>query len=113
TDQFQRLRDGDRFWYQRVFSGRTLSDLESTTLADVIKRNTTITNLQSNVFFMNASVSGQVFLDANHNGRQDRTETALAGITVQLLNDEGTIVDTAVTGRDGRYRFSSFSETGN
>lgn len=112
ADQFQRLRDGDRFWYQRVFAGRTLSDLESTTLADVIKRNTTITNLQSNVFFMDAAVSGQVFLDANHNGRQDRTETGLAGITVQLLDDEGEIIDTAVTGRDGRYRFSSFNETG-
>jgi hypothetical protein len=112
ADQFQRLRDGDRFWYQRVFSGRTLADLESTTLADVIQRNTTITNLQSNVFFMNASISGQVFLDSNHNGRQDRFENALAGITVQLLDDEGTVMDTAVTARDGRYRFSSFNETG-
>lgn len=112
ADQFQRLRDGDRFWYHRVFSGQTLANLEQTTLADVIRRNTTITNLQSNVFFMNASISGQVFLDSNHNGRQDRFENALAGITVQLLDDEGTVMNTAVTGRDGRYHFSSFGETG-
>ena len=52
ADQFQRLRDGDRFWYQRQFSGTTLASLEQTTLAKVIERNTTITNLQSNVFFM-------------------------------------------------------------
>jgi hypothetical protein len=112
ADQFQRLRDGDRFWYQRQFSGRTLADLESTTLSDIIQRNTTIRNLQSNVFFMNAEINGQVFADINGNGRQDRLDSPLAGITVQLLNDEGIIMDTAVTGRDGRYRFRSFNETG-
>ena len=112
ADQFQRLRDGDRFWYQRQFSGRTLADLENTSLSDIIKRNTTITNLQGNVFFMNAEINGQVFVDVNGNGRQDRFDNGLAGVTVQLLNDEGTIVDTAVTGRDGRYRFRSFDETG-
>src|SRR5262249_39957365 len=50
ADQFQRLRDGDRFWYQRQFSGRTLADLENTTLSDIIQRNTTTKNLQGNVF---------------------------------------------------------------
>jgi hypothetical protein len=112
ADQFQRLRDGDRFWYQRLFSGRTLTDLENTTLSDVIQRNTTIKNLQSNVFFMNAEINGQVFVDINGNGRQDRFDNPLAGVTVQLIDDEGTIMDTAVTGRDGRYRFRSFDETG-
>jgi hypothetical protein len=81
-------------------------------LSDIIKRNTTITNLQGNVFFMNAQINGQVFVDANGNGRQDRFETGLAGVTVQLLSGEGTVMSTAVTGRDGRYRFKSFEETG-
>lgn len=51
-DQFTRLRDGDRFWYQRVFSDTELAELESTTLRDVIVRNTKIKvdELQSNVF---------------------------------------------------------------
>jgi hypothetical protein len=62
--------------------------------------------------FMNAEINGQVFVDVNGNGRQDRFDNALAGVTVQLINDEGTIMDTAVTGRDGRYRFRSFDETG-
>lgn len=39
-DQFQRLRDGDRFWYQNVFSGEDLATLESTTLGAIIRRNT-------------------------------------------------------------------------
>ncbi len=51
ADQFIRLRDGDRFWYQRNFSGKQLAALESTRLSDVIRRNTTITKLQDNVFF--------------------------------------------------------------
>ena len=41
-DQFQRLRDGDRFWYERVFTGAALADLEDTTLAHIIRRNTGI-----------------------------------------------------------------------
>ncbi len=113
ADQFQRLRDGDRFWYQRQFSGKTLSDLEQTTLSGVIQRNTTTKNLQGNVFFMNAEVNGRIFMDLNGNGRQDRFEQGIAGVRVQLINDEGTVVDTTFTGRDGGYRFTSFNETGN
>ena len=51
VDQFERIRDGDRFWYQNVFEGRQLEDLERTTLADVITRNTDIEGLQNHVFF--------------------------------------------------------------
>ncbi|MGF1580591.1 MAG: peroxidase family protein [Gemmataceae bacterium] len=51
VDQFERLRDGDRYWYQNVFEGDMLDQLENTTLADVIMRNTEITNLQANVFY--------------------------------------------------------------
>lgn len=50
VDQFQRIRDGDRFWYQNVFSGRQLAEIENTSLADVIMRNTDITSLEGNVF---------------------------------------------------------------
>ncbi|MCH8829328.1 MAG: hypothetical protein IID45_07095, partial [Planctomycetes bacterium] len=57
TDQFERLRDGDRFWYQIVFSGSMLAQLESTTLADIIHRNTGIVNLQDNVF-VDADIQG-------------------------------------------------------
>lgn len=53
STQFERLRDGDRLWYQRMFKGKTLSDLERTRLSDVIKRNTQITNIQKNVFVLN------------------------------------------------------------
>ncbi len=40
--QFERLRDGDRFWYQNVYRGVELQMLENTTLADIIRLNTRI-----------------------------------------------------------------------
>ena len=52
-DQFTRLRDGDRFWYQTVYSGEELAEIESTTLKDIIVRNTKVhsSQIQANVFY--------------------------------------------------------------
>lgn len=51
-DQFTALRDGDRFWYQNTFSGQELREIDSTTLADVIERNTDLTSIQDNAFYV-------------------------------------------------------------
>jgi hypothetical protein len=52
-DQFERLRDGDRFWYENNFWGNDLRKIKKTTLAKVIKRNTNVGNeLQKNVFIV-------------------------------------------------------------
>ncbi|MGY8771236.1 MAG: peroxidase family protein [Pirellulales bacterium] len=51
VDQFERLRDGDRFWYQNTFSGEQLQRIDNTSLADIIKRNSNVSNIQDNVFF--------------------------------------------------------------
>lgn len=51
VDQFTRLRDGDRYWYQNLFDGDLIQQIESSTLADVIERNSGVENLQQNVFF--------------------------------------------------------------
>ena len=40
--QFEALRDGDRFWYEREFRGAELAAIRATTLADIIRRNTDI-----------------------------------------------------------------------
>jgi hypothetical protein len=50
TNQFEALRDGDRFWYENQFSGQQLKDLNKLTLSDVIQRNTTIKDVQDNAF---------------------------------------------------------------
>ncbi|MFO0845260.1 MAG: peroxidase family protein [Gemmataceae bacterium] len=112
ADQFERLRDGDRFWYQRAFSGTQLAALERTTLSDVIERNSGVRGLQDNVFFFKAQVQGLVFADPNGNGRLDRGEAGLGGVRVELLNDEGEVIASALTDRVGRYSFDQFGETG-
>jgi hypothetical protein len=112
ADQFERLRDGDRFWYQRAFSGSELFRLERTTLADIIERNTGVEGLQDNVFFFRAQVNGQVFFDRNGDGDRDRDEFAVPGVRVELLNEEGEVIASTRTDRSGRYRFTQFGETG-
>lgn len=48
--QFERLRDGDRFWYERL-PDELLRDVADTRLADIIRRNTNIENeIPDNVF---------------------------------------------------------------
>jgi peroxidase len=50
-DQYERLRDADKNWYQIRFSGNKLRKLEQTTLAKIIRRNTPIAGeIQDNVF---------------------------------------------------------------
>jgi hypothetical protein len=51
VDQFERLRDGDRYWYEHVFSPAAVAEIEATRLSDVIRRNTTIGDeIQAEVF---------------------------------------------------------------
>jgi len=51
TDQFIRLRDGDRFWYQSYLPEEMRRIVEQQTLATIIRRNTNIGDeLQDNVF---------------------------------------------------------------
>lgn len=50
-DQFERIRDGDRFWYQRYLPPALLDIVTNQTLAKIIRRNTTIgAELQDDVF---------------------------------------------------------------
>ncbi|MCG8652022.1 MAG: dockerin type I domain-containing protein [Pirellulales bacterium] len=50
-EQFTALRDGDRFWYQNLFRGSELREIERTRLSDVIERNTDLTSIQNHAFF--------------------------------------------------------------
>lgn len=128
ADQFERLRDGDRFYYENTFSGSELREIENTTLADVIERNTNNESLQSNVFFFTPTIAGTVTSDQvvaqqatnqNRNNRRsgrpsdnETTNVAMEGMEMELLDSDGNVVDTAVTDSDGRYEFDSFDRTG-
>ena len=62
VDQFTRLRDGDRFWYENSLSDNLVRDIQNTTMADIIRLNTHLTKLQADVFFYNESTT--VIVDA-------------------------------------------------
>jgi len=71
SDQFERLRDGDRFWYEVAFSDTDLEELQTTSLADIIRRNTPIgSDIQENVFL--APGHGPCGVEDTGNGRRRR-----------------------------------------
>ena len=62
-DQFERSRDGDRFWYENRFSGAELSDLNNLKLSDIIKRTTGVENIQDNAFIASNNINASAEAD--------------------------------------------------
>ena len=59
SDQFADLRDGDRLYFENQgFSRHTLDEIKSTTLADIIERNTDTTAMQADAFVSTERHSG-------------------------------------------------------
>jgi hypothetical protein len=111
VNQFTRLRDGDRFFYlNQRWNPEELSILgQGNTLTKVIEHNTGLTNLQTNVFFFKASISGTVSYGVSAAGHRGWSVQGLAGATVQLEDDSGNVIATTVTDARGRYRFDNFN----
>jgi peroxidase len=58
-DQFTALRDGDRFYFEnQKFDSQTLKEIKSTTLSDLILRDTDTTAMQSDAFVATERHSG-------------------------------------------------------
>lgn len=107
TDQFTRLRDGDAFWYQRTFSGPLLQMLQQATLADIIRRDSGITNLQPNVFFFRAQVTGTIFADSNGDHLAQTVERHIAGMKVDLVDrTSGDVVASTTSDSRGNFLFT-------
>lgn len=52
-------------------------------------------------------IGNRVWLDTNKDGVQGADETPIAGVSVELVNDQGTVIATAVTDSNGHYYFSN------
>jgi len=105
VDQFSRLRDGDRFWYQNALPAKAVQDVQRTSLADIVRRNTQLTNLQPDVFFFRTSIGGTVFADGNRDGVRQSREVGVAGTTVTLVTAAGATVATTRSDARGDYSF--------
>ncbi|MFU7561547.1 peroxidase family protein [Roseiconus sp. JC912] len=103
ADQFRRLREGDRSYYENVFSRSDIRMIERTTLADIIERNTDVTGLQTNVFFFRSELSGTV---------SSQSDSLREGLQVILLDSQGEFIADVQTDASGVYRFDSFPSTG-
>jgi peroxidase len=112
ADQFYRVRAGDRFWYENSLSAEKLALVRGTSMADIIAKNTTLRNLQDNVFVMRASISGTVFVDSNRDGDLDRRERGQSGLAVELLNSDGEVISVQTTDKSGRYQFANIEQIG-
>ncbi|MFL6236334.1 MAG: SdrD B-like domain-containing protein, partial [Thermoanaerobaculia bacterium] len=55
------------------------------------------------------SVGDRVWLDSNANGVQDAGENGINGVTVQLVNSDGTVIATTTTSGDGDYAFNNLA----
>ena len=105
VDQFTRLRDGDRYWYQNALPATAVRAVQKNSLVDVIRRNTQLTNLQPDVFFFRTSIGGNVFSDGNRDGLRQSKEGGVAGTKVTLVTAAGAIVATTRSDVRGNYSF--------
>ncbi|MEM8680263.1 MAG: SdrD B-like domain-containing protein, partial [Planctomycetota bacterium] len=55
--------------------------------------------------FPPATLKGTVYHDANGSGQQDRGENGIAGVVVQLIDEQGRVVAEATTDEEGCYEF--------
>ncbi len=118
ADQFQRTRDGDRFFYKNVLTDSEVESIERSTLADLIERNTSVDGLQENVFFMQVELRGRVILASSippNTMLSDLREEKIRGVSgmaIELIDASGKLVDSTVSDQHGNYRFRALSETG-
>ena len=82
-----------------------MREIQCTSLSDIIRRNTAVTNLQGDVFFFRTAVGGNVFADLNHDGRRQAPEVGLAGASVAIVNAAGVTVASTTTDARGNYVF--------
>ena len=88
VDQFTRIRDGDRFWYEERFEGEQLEELQNTKLADIILANTEIEAIQDQAMLAYNRIGGTHGND-NMTGTWSR-DLMLGGEGRDTLKGEGS-----------------------
>ena len=109
SDQFERVRDGDRFWYQNQLSESAAFAIHQTTLADIIRRNSSIQNIQDDVFLMWGAIEGELYAGSDD---RDSLGFPLEGVLLELYDSDGNLVATTHSDDGGAYRFDQIIAVG-
>jgi peroxidase len=106
-EQFARLRDSDSFWFERptksggFFTSQEIAEIKQTTLADIIKLNTEISNVPNNALLITSEsnpVADDVINVSGFSGEATVTLTREAGLNnsvgFYVVSDrQGTVID--------------------
>ncbi|NBC31354.1 MAG: peroxidase [Alphaproteobacteria bacterium] len=85
ADQFTRLRDGDRLWAEGRLDEALLAEIESTSLADIIRRNTEVADIQDDVFLAYNRVA-----DVNGDGM---TVAGMRARDLMIAHPDGSVME--------------------
>ncbi len=106
--QFQALREGDRFYYENdpLLSASEKNEIANTTFRDVMMRNTNLTFMQSNVFeamphdsiCVTSASALPIFGDIH-----TFTGTPVEGVDIELSNTAESTLETATSDQSGMY----------
>ena len=115
---FEKLPAGD--YTVKVVKDGALTDLDQTEDPDSTKDSASgvisLSNdhrTQTDVNFgyiANNSINGTIYRDGDRDGRKGDTEGRYSGVTVQLLDENGTVIATTTTDKDGTYSFEHLSD---
>ena len=56
-------------------------------------------------YIANNSINGTIYRDGDRDGQKGDTEGRYSGVTVQLLDNDGKVIATTTTDKDGKYSF--------
>jgi peroxidase len=104
-DQFERTRDGDRYyWLNQSYNSLENSLLnQGLGLAQLIALNSTASNLQQDVFKFTSSIEGTLWFGSRNSGY------VVVNAAVYLEDTSGTILATTTSDGNGSYFFNSLS----
>lgn len=108
TSQFDALQDGDRFYYLDRLDGAHLkSEINSQSFADIIMRNTGLTNLPDKVFEVDVddAPTGEVLIS-------DASPTEGQTLTASNTLDDADVPDAPAGGLPVTYQWRSSSNNG-
>ena len=107
AEQFESLRDGDRFWYQNQgFDAKTLLQIQNTSLSDIIDRDTNTAHIQDDAFVYYNRHTGTAGGIAAENSNAPQLVIGSSGTDTLLGGPKGDIL---VAGVGGQQTMTGFA----